>query len=137
MFTHMQGRVRWVLIVWLFVISAVAYLDRVNISLASHYLVQEYHLSNIQLGYIFSAFVLGYALFQAPGGRISDRYGPRRVIAFATIWWAVFTSLTTAIPRSITGVVAVFVCVRFLLGAGEAVMFPASNRLVAKWIPTN
>ena len=137
MFTHMQGRVRWVLIVWLFVISAVAYLDRVNISLASHYLVQEYHLSNIQLGYIFSAFVLGYALFQAPGGRISDRYGPRRVITFATIWWAVFTSLTTAIPRSITGVVAAFVCVRFLLGAGEAVMFPASNRLVAKWIPTN
>jgi ACS family glucarate transporter-like MFS transporter len=53
------------------------------------------------------------------------------------MWWAAFTTLTTAIPRSITGVVAAFVCVRFLLGAGEAVMFPASNRLVAKWIPTN
>ena len=73
----MQGRVRWVLIVWIFVMSSVAFLDRVNISIASHYIVKEYHLSNIQLGYIFSAFVLGYALFQAPGGRISDRYGPR------------------------------------------------------------
>jgi ACS family glucarate transporter-like MFS transporter len=133
----MRGRVRWVLIVWIFVISAVAYLDRLNISIASRYIVKEYHLSNIQLGYIFSAFVLGYALFQAPGGRVADRYGPRKVLTFATIWWAVFTSLTTAIPRGITSAVAAFICVRFLLGAGEAVMYPASNRFVAKWIPTN
>ena len=75
MIPGMQGRVRWILIVWIFIISSVAYLDRVNISIASHYIVKEYHLSNIQLGYIFSAFVLGYALFQAPGGRVSDRYG--------------------------------------------------------------
>ena len=73
MIAVMQGRVRWILIVWIFIISSVAYLDRVNISIASHYIVKEYHLSNIQLGYIFSAFVLGYALFQAPGGRVSDR----------------------------------------------------------------
>jgi ACS family glucarate transporter-like MFS transporter len=137
MIAYMQGRVRWILIVWIFIMSSVAYLDRVNISIASHYIVKEYHLSNIQLGYIFSAFVLGYALFQAPGGRVSDRYGPRWVITVAAVWWAVFTSLATAIPRSITGAVAAFVCVRFLLGAGEAVMYPASNRLVAKWIPTH
>jgi ACS family glucarate transporter-like MFS transporter len=137
MTAHPQSRVRWILIVWVFIISSVAYLDRVNISIASHYIVKEYHLSNIQLGYIFSAFVLAYALFQAPGGRVSDKYGPRCVIALATVWWALFTSLATAIPRAITGVVAAFICVRFLLGAGEAVIYPASNRLVAKWIPTN
>jgi ACS family glucarate transporter-like MFS transporter len=137
MITYMRGRVRWVLIVWIFIISSVAFLDRVNISIASHYIVEEYHLTNIQLGYIFSAFVLAYALFQAPGGRVSDRYGPRWVITIATIWWAVFTSLATAIPRSIPGVVAAFIGVRFLLGVGEAVMYPASNRFVAKWIPTN
>jgi ACS family glucarate transporter-like MFS transporter len=137
MTAHRQGGVRWILIVWIFIISSIAYIDRVNISIASHYIVKEYHLSNIQLGYIFSAFVLAYALFQAPGGRVSDKYGPRWVITLATVWWAAFTSLATAIPRSITGVVAAFVCVRFLLGVGEAVMYPASNRLVAKWIPTN
>jgi ACS family glucarate transporter-like MFS transporter len=136
MVAHLQGRVRWVLIVWMFVLSAVAFLYRVNISIVSPYIVEEYHLTNIQLGYIFSAFVLGYALCQAPGGRVSDSYGPRRVIAIATIWWAVFTSLATAIPRSITGVVAAFVGVRFLLGVGESVLYPASNRVVAEWIPT-
>ena len=136
MIAHLQGRVRWILIVWIFVMSSVGFLDRVNISIASDYIVREYHLTNIQLGYIFSAFVLGYALCQAPGGRVSDRYGARRVITIATVWWAVFTSLATAVPRSISGVVAAFIGVRFLLGVGESVIYPASNRVVAKWIPT-
>jgi ACS family glucarate transporter-like MFS transporter len=137
MVAPLQGRVRWILIVWIFVMSSAAYLDRVNISIASHYIVKEYHFNNIQLGYIFSAFVLGYALFQAPGGRFSDRVGPRWAIAGFAAWFAVFTSLLTAIPSGITGAVAAFFAVRFLLGAGEAVLFPGSNRLVAKWIPTN
>jgi len=136
MIAPFQGRVRWILIVWIFVMSSVGFLDRVNISIASDYIVREYHLTNIQLGYIFSAFVLGYALCQAPGGRVSDRYGARRVITIATVWWAVFTSLATAVPRSISGVVAAFIGVRFLLGVGESVIYPASNRVVAKWIPS-
>ena len=137
MIARLQGRVRWILIVWIFIVSSVAYLDRVNISIASHYIVKEYHLSNIQLGYIFSAFVLGYALFQAPGGRVADRYGARWVIAFGTVWWAAFTSLATAIPRSVTGVVAAFICVEWFAGRRGVRSYPASNRVVAEWIPTN
>ena len=136
MLALLQARVRWVLIVWIFIMSSVGFLDRVNISIASDYIVREYHLTNIQLGYIFSAFVFGYALFQAPGGRVSDRYGARRVITIATLWWAVFTCLATAVPPSIANVVAAFIAVRFMLGVGESVIYPASNRVVAKWIPT-
>jgi ACS family glucarate transporter-like MFS transporter len=131
-----QGRVRWILVGGIFVLSSIAFLDRINISVASQYIAREYHLTNIQLGYIFSAFVLGYALCQAPAGRVSDRYGPRRVITIAAIWWGVFTILTAAIPRSTAGVVAAFVCVRFLLGVSESVIFPAWNRMVARWFPT-
>ena len=137
MIAPFEGRVRWLLIIWIFVMSSVGFLDRVNISIASGYIVKEYHLTDIQLGYIFSAFVFGYALCQAPGGRVSDRFGARRVITFATVWWAVFTCLATAIPRSIGAVVAAFIVVRFLLGVGESVIYPASNRVVAKWIPTH
>jgi ACS family glucarate transporter-like MFS transporter len=54
-----------------------------------------------------------------------------------TVWFAVFVSLVTVIPHSIGSVVLAFIGVRFLLGAGEAVLFPSSNRLVAKWIPSN
>ena len=128
--------IRWLLVFWMFVMSAIAYLDRVNLSIAAKSITDEFHLSNVQLGWVFSAFVLGYALFQAPGGRLADRFGPRRILTGGVIWWGVFTALTASIPRSISGLLAVLIGVRFLLGMGEAVMYPASNRLVAAWIPS-
>ena len=127
-------QVRWTLVVWLFVLSAVAYLDRVNISIAGKLIAKEYGLENQQLGWVFSAFVLGYALFQAPSGRAADRFGPRRTLAFAALWWAAFSALSAA-PLSVALALPLLLVVRFVLGAGEAVMYPASNRLVAKWIP--
>jgi MFS transporter, ACS family, glucarate transporter len=130
------SRVRWLLISWLFVLSVVAFLDRVNISIAGSSLAAAYHLSNIQLGWVFSSFLAGYALFQAPNGRLVDRLGPRRVLAAAVIWWGVFTALTAAVPSGIRGALVLLLAVRFLLGAGEAVVYPASNRFVARWIPT-
>ena len=117
-------------------ISAVAYLDRVNISIAGGLIQQEYHLDQIQLGRVFAAFVWGYALSQAIGGRLADRFGPRLVLTIGTIWWAAFTSLTAAVPSSIAGALGVLILVRFSLGVGEAVVYPSSNRLVAGWIPT-
>jgi ACS family glucarate transporter-like MFS transporter len=134
--TGSSSHVRWFLIFWLFVLSVVAFLDRVNISIAGSSLAAAYHLSNVQLGWIFSAFLAGYALFQTPGGRLADRLGPRRVLAGGVIWWGIFTALTAAVPSGIRGALILFVSVRFLLGVGEAVVYPASNQFVARWIPT-
>jgi ACS family glucarate transporter-like MFS transporter len=130
-----RSYVRWRLIFWLFMLSAVAFLDRVNISIAGGSLAAAYHLSNVQLGWVFSSFLAGYALFQTPGGRLADRLGPRRVLAAGVIWWGIFTALTASVPSNITGALWLFVSARFLLGAGEAVMYPASNQFVARWIP--
>ena len=132
----LDGRLRWAIIFFTFLIGSLAYLDRVNISIAAAAIQKEYALSNVQLGWVFSAFVLGYALFQAPGGRIADRFGPRVVVSLAILWWSLFTLLTAIVPVGMAGAVAVLIAVRFSLGVGEAVMFPASNRLVAKWIPS-
>ena len=96
-------RVRWVLIFWMFLISAISYLDRVNMSVAGQFLQNDLHLSNTQLGYVFSAFVLGYALFQAPAGRLADKLGPRVVIALATVWWGVFTALSGSVSTAFAG----------------------------------
>src|SRR6266850_8009970 len=100
--TTASSRVRWFLIFWLFMLSAVAFLDRVNISIAGSSLAAAYHLSNVQLGWVFSAFLAGYALFQTLGGRLADRLGPRRVLAGGVVWWGVFTALTTAVSPQIT-----------------------------------
>ena len=120
----------------MFAISAIAYLDRVNISITGGFIQKDFGLDDIRLGWVFSSFVLGYALFQAPGGRLADRFGPRRILAIATVWWAVFTALVAAVPTGIPGVLVVLLAARFLLGIGEAMVFPASNRLVAGWIPS-
>ena len=130
-------RVRWFLVFWLFVLSAVSYLDRVNISIAGGSIVDAYHLSEVQLGKIFSSLVAGYALFQTLGGYLADRFGPRRVLTGGVVWWGIFTALTALIPAGIGGALFLFVSVRFLLGAGEAVIYPAANQFVARWIPVH
>jgi MFS transporter, ACS family, glucarate transporter len=129
-------RIRWYLIFWLFLLSAVAFLDRVNISIAAIFIAQAYSLSDTQLGYIFSAFLVGYALFQTPGGSLADRLGSRRVLTAGVLWWGVFTALAAAIPSKINHAVLAFIAIRFLLGAGEAIIYPASNQFVSRWIPT-
>ena len=132
----LRGRVRWLLIFWMFVMSAIAYLDRVNISIAGGAIARDFHLDNVRLGWVFSSFVLGYALFQAPGGRLADRFGPRRIVTLGVIWWGVFTALSASVPV-MAGALWIMIGVRFALGMGEAVVYPASNRLVAKWIPSS
>jgi ACS family glucarate transporter-like MFS transporter len=129
-----ESRVRWRLVWCLFALSAVAYLDRVNISIAGRFLAAEYQLSNQQLGWVFSAFVLGYALLQVPSGRAADRFGARRALTVGVMWWAVFSAVTAA-PWARVAALPLLLVARFLLGAGEAVMYPASNRIVAQWVP--
>jgi ACS family glucarate transporter-like MFS transporter len=128
-------RVRWFLVFWLFVLSAVSYLDRVNISIAGGSIAESYQLSNVQLGKVFSAMLVGYALFQTVGGRLADRFGARRVLTFGVMWWGIFTALTALVPAHITGALYAFIAARFLLGAGEAVIYPAANQFIARWIP--
>jgi MFS transporter, ACS family, glucarate transporter len=130
------SHVRWFLVFWLFVLSAVSYLDRVNISIAGGSIAEAYHLSDVQLGQVFSAMLVGYALFQTIGGRLADRFGPRRVLAAGVAWWGIFTALTALVPAQIAGALFIFVAVRFLLGAGEAVIYPSANQFIARWIPT-
>jgi ACS family glucarate transporter-like MFS transporter len=130
------SHVRWLLVGLLFLLSSVAFLDRVNISIAGSSIAADYHLTNVQLGWVFSAFLAGYALVQPFAGRLADRRGPRWVLAAGVVWWGIFTALTAAVPRGIEGALILLVSIRFLFGAGEAVVYPASNQFVSRWIPT-
>ncbi|HEY1215005.1 MAG TPA: MFS transporter, partial [Bryobacteraceae bacterium] len=137
MITFLSTRIRWILIFWIFIISAVAYLDRVNISIAGRSIANEFHLTNIELGWVFSAFVIGYAIAQAPAGWLADRLGPRLVITAGVIWWGIFTSALTLLSPHVGGLIVLLMAFRFLLGVGEAVMYPASNCVIASWIPSS
>jgi MFS transporter, ACS family, glucarate transporter len=135
MMARSTTRVRWFLVFWLFVLSAVSYLDRVNISIAAGSIASAYDLTDVQLGRVFSAMLVGYALFQTIAGRLADRFGARRILTAGVIWWGLFTALTAAVPTTIANAVLVLVLIRFLLGAGEAVIYPSANQFMSRWIP--
>ena len=125
----------------LFAISVVTYIDRVNISVTARQMMPALGLTNQEMGFVFSAFVIGYALFQVPGGWLADRWGIRIVLTIALLWWSCFTVLTATAPASDLagplGIVGVLTLVRFLLGVGEATALPTFNRAVTDWLPTH
>jgi ACS family glucarate transporter-like MFS transporter len=128
-------RVRLFLAFWLFIISGVAFLDRTNISIAGLQISREYGLGNQRLGWIFSAFLIGYAGFQLPAGVLAARFGPRKVLTLGVVWWGIATALTAVLPSTINHAVFLLIGIRFVLGAGEAVIYPAANQFVAYWVP--
>jgi ACS family glucarate transporter-like MFS transporter len=129
---------RWLIVALMFGIGVLMFIDRVNISIAAKYIMPEYGLSNLQMGWIFSSFVFGYAVLQIPGGSLGDRFGPRRVLAGAILWWSGFTALCALAGdwflASSIGVVGSFIVVRALIGIGEAAGPPNYNRVVANWM---
>src|ERR1700754_4367260 len=96
----MSGRIRYLLIMLIFVVSAVVYIDRSNISIAGTYLATDYHISKIQLGWVFSAFLLGYAAFQIPAGWLVGKLGPRKTLTFGLVWWSVLSVCTALVPSN-------------------------------------
>jgi ACS family glucarate transporter-like MFS transporter len=135
MHAERHTRKRFLLAFFLFALSAISFLDRTNISIAGLQISSEYGLGNQRLGWIFSAFLIGYAGFQVPAGWLASRYGPRLVISLGVVWWGVATALTTMIPVGISQAVLLLISIRFALGAGEAVIYPAANQFVARWVP--
>jgi len=121
---------RWYILGLLCLMYLITYLDRVNISTAAPAISEEFGFDKITMGAIFSAFVWAYALFQVPGGWLSDRFGARPVLATIVAYWSVMTAATAAA----TGAVS-FIVLRFLFGVGEAGAFPGATRAMQLWYP--
>ena len=127
--------VRYLLVLCLMGLSALAFVDRTNISIAKIAIAKEFAIDNVHMGWVFSAFLVGYAAFQIPAGLLARRFGPRRSLALLGLWWGVFIALTACIPRGVANALALLVLLRFTLGAGEAVMYPAATQFVERWFP--
>ena len=138
--TASATKIRWIILALLFLVSMVTYIDRVNISVTARQMMPAYGLTDQEMGMIFSSFVIGYALFQIPGGWLADRCGTRVVLTLALVWWSLCTALTaiaaTTSLVALFGIVGALAVVRGSLGVGEAVALPAFNRAVADWLPT-
>ncbi|MDE0264502.1 MAG: MFS transporter [Bryobacterales bacterium] len=123
-------RARHKVLGYLFVLMLITYLDRVCFSTTASAMADELGLSLEQIGMAGSFFVLGYVLFEIPGGWLADRYGARLMLTRIVIWWSAFTALTGAAWNF-----AALVAIRFLFGCGEAGAFPGSTSAIARWFP--
>jgi len=113
-----------------FFLTLLLYIDRACISAAKVPISEDMNLNDKQMGWVLSAFALGYALLQTPAGMLADRFGPRKVLSGIVLLWSAFTGLTGAAWNFISLLV-----VRFLFGASEAGAFPGITRAVYSWYP--
>jgi ACS family glucarate transporter-like MFS transporter len=121
---------RYIFVLGTFLLTLLLYVDRICISVAKEPISKDLKLTNEQMGWVLSAFALGYALFQTPGGMLADKYGTRKVLTAIIAIWSFFTGLTSKAYSYIS-----ILIIRFLFGAGEAGAFPSINRSVFSWIP--
>ena len=117
-----------------------AYVLRMNISVASPFMMTDLQLDKIQMGRVFSAFMLGYALFQVPWGALGDRLGPGRILTWAGLAWVLTTLLTGLLPGWIapagTASLLILIGLRFALGASQAAAYPVASRAISAWLPS-
>ena len=125
-------RARYWVVFFAVSLAILAYIDRVAISQAAPEISRELGFSKEQMGLIFSAFALSYALFEIPGGWMGDWMGPRRVLLRIVLWWSFFTA-ATGWMWSFTSMWVT----RFLFGAGEAGCFPNLTKAFTTWLPVH
>src|SRR5580700_5349483 len=121
---------RWYILGLICLMYLITYLDRVTISNTAPEIRTEFGFDQKTMGWIFSSFVWAYALFQVPGGWLSERFGPRAVLAGLVAYWSLMTAavgLATSWPS--------FMVLLFLLGTGEAGAFPGATRAMQTWYP--
>ncbi|HVW11243.1 MAG TPA: MFS transporter [Bryobacteraceae bacterium] len=111
-------------------LSMITYIDRVALSNARKQVATSLHLSDAEMGLVFTAFAVAYALFEIPSGFMGDRLGPRRVLLRITIWWSIFTAVTGRAWNFISLWIS-----QFLFGAGEAGCYPNIARAFTVWLP--
>lgn len=122
--------VRWWIVAATVAMSTLLYLDRFCISFAEVYIKQDLGLSDVQVGWMLSAFFWSYALGQVPAGWLTDRCGPRLTLTAYMLAWSCLTA-GTAWASGFWGLFAV----RFGFGLAQAGAYPASGALLSRWIP--
>ncbi|HSX70644.1 MAG TPA: MFS transporter [Pseudomonas sp.] len=131
------GRVRYSILLMLFLVTTVTFADRSSLSIAGAALQADLGIDAVTLGYIFSAFGWAYVIGQIPGGWLFDRFGAKRVYFTTLLCWSLFTlaqGLVGVLP--LAWAVASLFLLRLAVGFAGAPCFPGNARIIAAWFPT-
>jgi len=129
----MTSKSRWMVLVLLFLMVTVAYLARMNISVALPFIADEYLWTGAQKGRIggilLSAFLLGYGISNILFSSAGDIFGTKRTLLIAILSWSVSTSLGVVFGQ----VYHIFIASRVLVGLGQGILYPAAIKFIQNW----
>jgi ACS family glucarate transporter-like MFS transporter len=130
-------RVRWSVLGCLFGFSMFGYIQRTGIAIAAEPMMQELGLDQVALGWLLTAFLAAYTVFQIPGGVLGEYWGPRRTLTWMGAASLAATIATAIAPRlaSVAAVLAILIAARLLLGAAQGGLFPVATGAIKNWFP--
>jgi len=121
---------RWRILSLLFFATTINYIDRQVIGILAPYISEELGWSEVDYGYIVTAFQVAYGIGLVTMGRLLDRIWTRIGYSLSITIWSI-AAMAHALASSVFG----FGLARFALGIGEAANFPAAVKTVAEWFP--
>ena len=131
--------VRWRFFSVIFVLSFLSYMLRQHFPVAGEFIMKELSISELQMGWVYSAFFWGYLVFQIPGGILGNRFGPRLTLLVAGAFWVLTCLLFALLPGSFESSVAVtiglLIAIRVVMGAAHAPIYPVQAASVERWFP--
>lgn len=126
----MSGKFRWTVVLLLFAVTTINYIDRSSIAFAAHLIQSEFGLSSAQLGLIMGSFGVGYIISTLGGGMFVDRFGSKIALTITLVLWTFaigWTGMATGF--------AMLYAARMVLGLAEGPSFPIVEGAITKWLP--
>jgi len=116
----------------------VGYVQRTSVAIAAERMMPTLGLSQVQVGWLLTAFLVGYTAFQVPGAIAGRRMGARRTMTALGLVTVLATCATCLAPT--LGVAAalfpMLLLARFTLGVAQAALFPVASGAIEEWFPT-
>ncbi|HLY54402.1 MAG TPA: MFS transporter [Stellaceae bacterium] len=130
-------RVRWVMLLIMFALSVMAYVQRTGIGVAADRMMPELGLTTVDLGWLQTAFLVSYTAFQIPGGIVGELIGARRCLFFMGLLAVAASFATALLPALMTGaaLMAGLLATRFVLGISHGPIFPVTAGVNEAWFP--
>ena len=125
----MKHRRYWIFVL-MFLLATINYVDRIVLSVSSTPIAEEFGITKVELGYLFSSFLWLYVVCLVPMGIIVDKMGTRLVNAAGIGVWSIATALT-----GLASGFGMLIATRVMMGIGESTTYPASGRVIREWIP--
>jgi ACS family glucarate transporter-like MFS transporter len=123
-------RIRYAVLLLVYLAAFITYLDRVCLSVAAPAMQADLRISQVQFGWVFTVFYIAYAIFEMPTAWLGDRWGQKRMLVRIVGCWSLFTILTGMMRSFVTTLIT-----RFVFGAAEAGAFPTLSRALSRWFP--